>query len=59
MSTSGPLTDVSLANTVNATPKIDELTPEQRRMLEEQMEAYGHGFTVLLENSSRIDYPEG
>ena len=40
MSTSGPLTDVSTANTVNSTPKIDELTPEQRRMLEEQMEAY-------------------
>ena len=40
MSTSGPLIDVSVANTVNSTPKIDELTPEQRRMLEEQIEAY-------------------
>ena len=29
-----------MANTVVSTPKIDELTPEQRRMLEEQMEAY-------------------
>ena len=40
MTTSGPLTDVTMANTVVSTPKIDELTPEQRRMLDEQMEAY-------------------
>ena len=40
MTTSAPLTNVTMANTVVSTPKIDEFTPEQRRMLEEQMEAY-------------------
>ena len=40
VNTSGPLADVSMANTVDSTPRIDELTPEQRRKLEEQLEAY-------------------
>ena len=40
MNTSDPLTDVSTANTVYSTPRIDELTPQQRRKLEEQMKAY-------------------
>ena len=38
--TSGPMTDVTAANTLNSTPSIDELSPEQRRELEEQMETF-------------------
>ena len=37
---SGPFTNVSTTNTMDSTPRIDELTPEQRWKLEEQMEAY-------------------
>ena len=40
VNTSGPLADVSAANTMDSTPKIDELSLEQRRKLEEQLEAY-------------------
>ena len=40
VNTSGSLADVSATNAMDSTPKIDKLAPEQRRKLEEQLEAY-------------------
>ena len=44
------MSDVTVANALNSTPSIDELSPEQRRELKEQMEAFK---TLTLQSFQR------